>query len=132
MSAERSVVAAVIVRAGRVLVQTRASPERWAGYWEFPGGGVEPGESAEMALARECREELGLTVQVGAQLHEVHWTHGERHVHVRFFRCESDSDAQPRPLLGQELRWVGGPELQTLKTLPANVSLVELLAARLS
>nr|WP_285505940.1 (deoxy)nucleoside triphosphate pyrophosphohydrolase [Actinokineospora sp. NBRC 105648] len=56
------VVAAAIVRDGKVLAQERAYPTEAAGLWELPGGRVEPGESDVDAVARECQEELGCTV----------------------------------------------------------------------
>jgi 8-oxo-dGTP diphosphatase len=62
------VVAAVIVRDGTVLVCRRAPHKDAAGLWEFPGGKVEAGETAQEALARELREELGVDVVVGALL----------------------------------------------------------------
>ncbi|WP_157249472.1 (deoxy)nucleoside triphosphate pyrophosphohydrolase [Nonomuraea typhae] len=62
------VVAAVIVSDGRVLAAQRAEPPELAGGWEFPGGKVDPGESEEEALVRECREELGVEIAVGARV----------------------------------------------------------------
>ena len=62
------VVAAAIVRDGRVLAARRSRPAELAGRWEFPGGKVEDGETPEDALARECREELDVTVTVGTRL----------------------------------------------------------------
>ncbi len=59
------VVGAAIVREQQVLAARRLAPAEIAGRWEFPGGKVEPHESETDALARECREELGLDVQVG-------------------------------------------------------------------
>ena len=62
------VVAAAIVRDGCVLAARRTRPAALAGGWEFPGGKVEPGEDGPGALARECREELGVEIRVGALL----------------------------------------------------------------
>ena len=64
----RTVVGAAIVRDGRVLTGRRRTPADLAGRWEFPGGKVEPGESESAAVARECREELGISVAVAGQL----------------------------------------------------------------
>ncbi len=61
------VVAGIVVSKGRILVARRSYPPALAGSWEFPGGKVEPGESADDALARELHEELGITVQVDAE-----------------------------------------------------------------
>jgi 8-oxo-dGTP diphosphatase len=62
------VVAAAVVRDGRVLAQQRAFPPEVAGRWELPGGRVEPGESVADALVRECRKELAIGVVPGEQL----------------------------------------------------------------
>src|SRR4051812_50167155 len=65
------VVAAAVIRNGRVLAARRSRPADVAGGWEFPGGKVEAGESEAAALARELGEELGLRAEVGARLGEV-------------------------------------------------------------
>lgn len=62
------VVGAAILEAGKCLVAQRAARMSLAGKWEFPGGKVEPGEAAQVALVREIREELGLSVRVGQLL----------------------------------------------------------------
>ena len=59
------VVATAILRGGQVLAQQRAFPRADAGRWEFPGGRVDPGESEQDAVVRECREELGVEVVAG-------------------------------------------------------------------
>lgn len=64
----RLVVAAVIERDGLFLAARRTEPPALAGRWEFPGGKVEPGETEADALVRECREELGVEVAVGAAI----------------------------------------------------------------
>jgi len=64
------VVGAAIVDAGRCLVAQRGATQSLPGKWEFPGGKVEPGESAPVALRREIEEELGLVVAVGQKLGE--------------------------------------------------------------
>ncbi|GAA0949826.1 (deoxy)nucleoside triphosphate pyrophosphohydrolase [Nonomuraea longicatena] len=62
------VVAAVILDGRRVLAAQRAEPPELAGGWEFPGGKVDEGESEHAALIRECREELGVEIAVGARV----------------------------------------------------------------
>jgi 8-oxo-dGTP diphosphatase len=64
----RVVVAALIERDGLILAARRTAPTALAGRWEFPGGKVEAGESDAEALVRECREELGVEVVVGARV----------------------------------------------------------------
>lgn len=133
LSELRPVAAAVILRAGRVLVQARPDPGRWQGWWEFPGGGVEPGESFEQAARREALEEVGLQVNAVARLDEVRWSpSGRGGVHVVFVECApEEADVEPRACLQQELRWVDGDALAALRFLPANEAFVAALSERL-
>jgi mutator protein MutT len=90
-----------------------------AGYWEFPGGKCEPGESPASAAARECREEIGLEVCVGRLRREV--THRYPHAWVRlsYFDCATRvPDAEPDP--ATEFRWVPAGSLGTLRFPEAN------------
>lgn len=130
----REVAAAVIVRERRVLVQTRDAPARFAGCWEFPGGGVEAGESAAQCARRECLEELGLPVRAEAELHVEEWSYDEVDVRVRFLLCrvEEAAAAEPRPLLGQELLWASAQDLSRLTFLPANARVIDKLRALLA
>ncbi len=126
--ATRRIAAAIVLRGGRVLVQTRPSGA-WAGWWEFPGGGIEPGEDAAAAAVRECREELALEVRAVAPFHVVEWAYPTTRVHVSFILCESDGE--PRATAGQQVLWAGPRELQTLRFLPANAEVLERLRSRL-
>lgn len=63
MSSPVHVVCALIQEAGRVLIARRPEGKKLAGFWEFPGGKIEPGESPEAALVREIEEELGCQVE---------------------------------------------------------------------
>ncbi len=124
------VTAAVIERDARFLVTRRPDGSHLAGCWEFPGGKCEPGETPEAALAREIREELDAEVEVGAEILRTSHTYPERIVELRFFECRLASD--PRPQLGQEVRWVSREELATLEFPPADAQLVRRLGRRLS
>jgi 8-oxo-dGTP diphosphatase len=124
----RRIAAAVVLRAGRVLVQTRAGGP-WAGFWEFPGGGIEPGEDAAAAAVRECREELALEVRALETLQSLEWAYPSARVHVTFVECEAQGE--PRAMEGQQVRWASADELTALRLLPANAALVGLLVQRL-
>ena len=83
------VTAAVIERDARFLVTRRPQGVLLEGYWEFPGGKVEPGESAEEALARELDEELGIEAKIGSRVTRTRHTYrsgsavgGERIVEI--------------------------------------------------
>jgi 8-oxo-dGTP diphosphatase len=120
------VAAAVVERDSRYLVTRRLRGTHLEGFWEFPGGKCETGESHEDCLVREIREELGCAVTAGEKLLSVAHDYPERTVELHFFRC--DLDADPMPLLGQEIRWVSRAELRVLEFPPADVELIRLLA----
>jgi mutator protein MutT len=122
------VAAAIIERDGRWLLARRLKGTHLEGLWEFPGGKVDPGETLEACLARELAEELGV---VGA-VHGLRWstTHDYpgRRVELHFYDCTIEGE--PRPLLGQELRWVSASELAALPLPAADAGLVTLLTRR--
>jgi 8-oxo-dGTP diphosphatase len=120
------VTAAVIERDGRLLVARRLKDSHMGGFWEFPGGKCEPGESPEDCLAREIVEELGATASVEEEIFRTTYAYDDRVLDLRFFRCRLAGD--PRPLLGQEIRWVARADLRTLAFPPADAELVARLA----
>lgn len=90
---------AVIVRGGRIYIQQRPEQGHLGGLWEFPGGKCRAGEKAETAVARECREELGIEVEVLAGLAEVGHAYSHFKVRLRVFVCRSRGGRirNPRP-----------------------------------
>jgi len=121
------VVAAVVEVGGRFFVTRRQDGVHLEGYWEFPGGKVEPGETDEAALIREMREELGAGVEVRQLILSVSHAYPDRTVELHFYACDLIGPP-PRPLLGQEMRWVTREELRILRFPPADSELVDLLA----
>ena len=119
------VTAAVIDRDGRFLVTRRQQGVHLEGYWEFPGGKCEAGESLDACLARELREELDVEAQVGEEVLVTTHPYADRSVELHFFRC--DLKGEPRPLLGQEMRWATREELATLEFPPADAALIQML-----
>jgi 8-oxo-dGTP diphosphatase len=120
------VTAAVVQRGTRLLVARRVEGTHLAGHWEFPGGKCEAGESPEDCLARELREELGVSATVGREIYRTLYAYADRRLDLRFFQCEIDGE--PSALLGQEIRWVERTELGDLQFPPADKELVEKLA----
>jgi mutator protein MutT len=120
------VAAAVIERDGRVLLTRRLKGTHLEGLWEFPGGKCEPDESISSCLERELREELDVAAAIGAEILVSEHTYPERTVTLHFLACTIAAD--PRPLLGQEIRWVTREELRTLELPEADAGLVEILA----
>ena len=99
------------------------------GYWEFPGGKCDAGEALDACLARELREELDVEARVGDEVFTTTHAYPDRVVELHFFRCELLGE--PRPQLGQEMRWVRRDELATLEFPPADAELIRLLTAAL-
>jgi 8-oxo-dGTP diphosphatase len=121
------VTAAVIERDGALLVTRRLQGTHLEGCWEFPGGKCEPGESHEACLAREILEELDASVTVGKEIYSVAHDYPERTVQLHFFECVLDGE--PRPVLGQEMRWVRRGDLGSLTFPPADAELIRLLSS---
>jgi 8-oxo-dGTP diphosphatase len=119
------VAAAVIERDGRYLVTRRQKGVHLAGFWEFPGGKCEDGESVRAGMIRELREELAVEAIVGDEILRTSHYYDDRHVELHFLRCELLG--QPVPALGQEMRWVSRAELTTLEFPPADVELIRRL-----
>jgi mutator protein MutT len=119
------VLAAVIERNGRFLVTRRLDRTHLAGYWEFPGGKCEPGETHDACLARELREELGVGARIGDEVIATTHAYPERVVRLHFRRCEID--AEPHALLGQEIRWVSKDEMKALPFPDADRELIAVL-----
>ena len=121
------VIVAVIERDARILVTRRLPGTHLAGYWEFPGGKLEAGETHDDCLRRELREELDAEIKVGSKLHTSRFTYPSRALELHFYSCTALTE--PRPMLGQEMRWVPRSELAELQLPPADIELVRRLTA---
>jgi 8-oxo-dGTP diphosphatase len=119
------VVAAVIEEDGRFFLTRRQPGVHLAGMWEFPGGKIDPDEAHADALIREIREELDAEVDVGELVFHTEHAYDDRTIALYFYRCRLSGT--PRPLLGQEMRWVPRGELAALGFPPADKELIELL-----
>ena len=117
-------VGAAVLRDGRVLASRRTEPPRLAGYWEFPGGKVEPGEGDHEALVRELREELQVEVEVGDRLGD-DLPIGATAV-LRVYLCRL-LDGEPALVDHDEHRWLGVDELLDVPWIPVDLPLVEQL-----
>lgn len=98
------VVAAVIEREGRIMLCQRLPDVHNALKWEFPGGKIEAGESPEVALARELREELGIRVAVGRVRDAIYYRYPDRDVLLLFYGC-SIGEGEPRTVECNAIAW---------------------------
>ena len=121
---------AAIVHGRRVLAAERSSPPALAGRWELPGGKVEDGEDEAAALVRECREELGVEIAVGARVGDDLPTDGAIGV-LRAYACALVS-GDPTPHEHRGLRWLAAGELDTVPWLESDLALLPALAALLT
>ncbi|MGE0461564.1 MAG: (deoxy)nucleoside triphosphate pyrophosphohydrolase [Vicinamibacterales bacterium] len=121
------VVAAVIERDGAFLLTLRPEGTHLAGHWEFPGGKVHVSESHAEALRRELFEELDIAAEVGEVVHTVTHPYPDKVVELHFYRCSFRGE--PKPMVGQEMRWVPRAELVSLPFPEADAALIRLLAA---
>ena len=116
------VVGAALVRDGTVLASRRTGPPHLAGFWEFPGGKVEAGETDLQAVVRELREELRVEVEVGSRLGDA-LPIGQTAV-LRVYLCRLVS-GEPELVDHDEHRWLGPDELWDVAWLPVDLPLLE-------
>ena len=119
------VAAAVIEHDDHFLLTRRQQGIHLEGYWEFPGGKCEPGESLSVCLAREIREELHVDAVVGDEMLATTHRYSDRRLELHFLRC--DIRGVPTPQQGQEMRWVSRQELGSLQFPPADAELIRML-----
>ena len=134
----RAVVGAAIVddldHPTRLLSARRTEPPALAGGWEFAGGKVDPGETAEQALHRELAEELGVTVRLGevlvGPLEDGRWPLGEAYAMTVWWAVVTEGE--PAPLEDHDaLRWLTADDLYDVRWLPADLPIVDVIASRL-
>jgi mutator protein MutT len=120
--------AALIFRNGKILITQRHAKSHLGGFWEFPGGKCEPGETFEQCLAREIHEELGVEITAGELFEDITHAYPEKTIRLKFFVCKLIS-GEPQPLDCAAFKWVEKAELAGFKFPAADARLLEKLTA---
>ncbi len=117
------VVAALIWDGDRFLICQRPAHKARGLLWEFVGGKVEPGETKEQALIRECKEELAVTLSVGEQFMEVTHEYPDITVHLSLFHA-TISEGIPQKLEHVDIQWITPAEIPSYDFCPADVEIL--------
>jgi mutator protein MutT len=120
------VAAGLIYREGRYLIAQRKSGAHLAGFWEFPGGKREPGETLEECLRRELLEEIGIHIDVPIPFQIILHEYAEKTVELHFFRCRIQT-GQATAIDCAKIRWVWPHELGDFEFPPADRPIIEAL-----
>ena len=118
------VVGAIIKDGDKYLVGQRAAHKSQGGLWEFMGGKIEPGETPEQALARECREELDLEIENERIIDSVVHEYPEKTIRLTLIECTPRVGSIPRPNEHQSIRWVTREEMLEMDFAPADRELI--------
>lgn len=118
----------ILKRGDKLLIGERPLGKSYAGYWEFPGGKIEPNETGRIALERELKEELGITVVTTHLWHELTFTYPDKTVYLELWQVEEFS-GEPQGLEQQKLSWVTLDEMVKMNLLAGMWPIIEKLKA---
>lgn len=124
-----NVVAAVIKEADRIFATARGYGE-YKGWWEFPGGKVEAGETPEEALVREIKEELDSTISVEEYIDTIEYDYPEFHLSMRCYFCKLLSGGLTLKE-AEEARWLTRDTISGVRWLPADITILEKIKEKL-
>jgi len=120
------VTAAILIEDGRVLIARRRPGVSQAGFWEFPGGKVRPGESPEQCLEREIHEELGIRIAVGEFFGESIYAYEDKTVRLLAYRVRTAAGTMSANDHA-ELAWVHPEDLGGYRFCPADLPFADKL-----
>lgn len=124
------VTAAIIIKDGKVFATQRGYGD-WKGWWEFPGGKMEPGETPQEALTREIHEELDAEIEIGKLLDSVEWDYPAFHLTMHCFLCTLISESMHLNE-HEDAAWLSAETLYSVKWLPADEGLIPKIAGVLA
>ena len=126
-----NVTGAVLVKDDRILAAQRGPEMSLSGYWEFPGGKIEQGETPEESLARELKEELLCDATVGEHVTTTEHEYDFGIVVLSTYYCTLN-DSEPKLTEHAEIRWITPNEMKNLNWAPADIPAVNLIVSQFS
>ena len=123
------VVAALIWDKDQFMICQRPAHKARGLLWEFVGGKVEPGETKEQALVRECREELAVAISVGEAFMDVTHEYPDLTVHLTLFNA-TIAEGEPQKLEHNDIRWITPSEIPNYAFCPADVEILKAIIER--
>ncbi|WKD61589.1 CTP pyrophosphohydrolase [Corynebacterium ciconiae DSM 44920] len=121
------VTGAVLQRDGKILAAQRGQDKSLGGFWEFPGGKIEEGETPEQSLARELKEELLIDASIEEHITTTRYEYDFAIIELSTYVCKLQS-GEPTLTEHEQVRWVGPEGLKELEWAPADIPTVEILA----
>ena len=125
------VVAALIEEGGRYLVGLRPAGKAQAGLWEFVGGKIEPGETPEAALVRECKEELGAEIACGKELESLVYSYPGKTIRLTLLEARILPGSKAAAKEHKSIAWKSLGEMRTLDFAPADRILFERISGKI-
>ena len=120
------VVAALVWDQDKFMICQRPAHKARGLLWEFAGGKVEPGETKEQALARECREELAVVLSVGSEFASELYEYPDLTIRLTLFNA-AIAEGEPQKLEHNDIRWITADEIPNYRFCPADKKFLELL-----
>ncbi len=121
-----NVTAALLVSGGRILIARRPAGDRLAGYWEFPGGKLEDGETPRACLKREMYEEFGIQTRIGEFFDQTEYHYDHIAVRLLVFQAEIET-GEVQPAAHDAVLWVRPPQMRHFRFAPADRPIVKRL-----
>ena len=119
-------VVAAVIQHGQSILATQRGYGQWKGWWEFPGGKLQPGESHAQALIRELHEEMDTDIVIDRYLATVEYDYPDFHLTLHCFWCSPASE-ELHLLEHEAARWLSAGELSSVRWLPADEQLLPLI-----